>query len=160
MAFLSRYNRVVKSGVVFAIALAAIQVSCGNKMQTREAVERGVLKGVASRGINADSMDVSVTHVDFHGKQADAVVSFAPKGGKISDGLTMRYTLEQRGNEWVIVNRSAMNMQQHTGGMQSPPSVMDQNSGAVDPMPNALPGIAPSSRPLPPGHPPLNGTSK
>ncbi len=150
----------MKSGVVFAIVLAAIQLSCGNKMQTREAVEKGVLKGVASRGINADSMDVSVTHVDFHGKQAEAVVSFAPKGGKLTDGLTMRYTLEQQGNEWVITKRSGMNLQQHSGGMQPAPSVMDQNSGAVEPMPNAIPGAAPSSRPLPPGHPPLNGTSK
>ncbi len=129
-------------------------------MQTREAVEKGVLKGVASRGINADSMDVTVTHVDFHGKQADAVVSFAPKGGKLSDGLTMRYTLEQRGDEWVITNRSGMNMQKHAGTMQPPPPTMDGNSGAVDPMPNAIPGVAPSSRPLPPGHPPLDGNGK
>ena len=57
-----------------------------------------------------------MTRVKFHGDQADAVVSFAPKGGKISDGLTMRYQLEQRDNEWVITGRSALNMRQHTGG--------------------------------------------
>lgn len=116
-------------------------------MQTREAVEKGVLKGVASRGINPDSMDVSVTSVKFHGKEADAVVSFAPKGGKLSDGLTMQYRLEQKGDDWVITGRSAMNLKQHAGGMQTPPPTMDQNSGAV-------------THPLPPGHPPLTDNAQ
>ncbi len=145
----------MRLGLVLAAAFVAIfSVACGNKLQTREAVERGVLKGVASRGINPDSMDVSVTSVKFHGNAADAVVSFAPKGGKISDGLTMRYQLEQRGNEWVITGRSALDMKQHSGGMQSPPSMMDQNSGAPSPDPGIM------GRPLPPGHPPLTDTSK
>ncbi len=149
----------MKSGVWTALALAVVVCSCGNKMQTREAVERGVLKGVASRGINPNSMDVSVSSVKFHGKQADAVVSFAPKGGKISDGLTMRYTLDQRDNEWVITGRSALNMSQHTNGMQPAPSMMDQNAGAdtMTPGSSSSPGSDPG-RPLPPGHPPLHGT--
>jgi hypothetical protein len=129
-------------------------------MQTRDAVEKGIIKSVASKGITPDKMDVTVTHVDFNGKHAEAVVSFAPKGGKITDGLTMRYKLEQRGDEWVVTDRSGLNMQQHSNGMQPAPSTMDQNSGAVDPMPNALSGVAPSSRPLPAGHPPLSGNNK
>ncbi len=143
----------MKSGVWTVFAVAVTLISCGGRMQTREAVERGVLKGVAARGINANSMDVSVTSVKFHGKQADAVVSFAPKGGRLSDGLTMRYTLDQRDGEWVITGRSGMNMQQHAGGMQTAPPMMDQNSGAD----TATPG---SERPLPAGHPPLDGTPR
>ena len=131
-------------------------LACGNKMQTREAVERGILKGVAPSGIKSDSMDVHITDLKFHGNKADAVVAFVPKGGRISDGIVMRYGLEQRDGEWVIVSRSGMDMKQHAGGMTTPPSMMDGNSGAVDPMPNAIPGVAPSSRPLPPGHPPLH----
>jgi hypothetical protein len=112
-------------------------------MQTREAVERGLLKGLPARGINASSMDISVTSVKFEGKRAIAVVSFAPKGGKISDGLTLPYTLEQRDGEWAITGHPGMNVKQHAGGMQVPPSMMDQNAGA--------------DRPLPAGHPPIDG---
>lgn len=148
----------MKSGVWATLAVCGVLCSCGNKMDTREAVERGVLKGVAARGINPDSMDVSVSSVKFHGKDAEAVVSFAPKGGKISDGLTMRYMLEQRNNEWVITGRSGLNMKNHTNGMQPAPSAMDQNSGAdtVTPAPSNA-GSDPGQA-LPSGHPPLSGS--
>lgn len=116
------------------------------------------MKGIAPSGIKPESMDVRVGDLKFNGNKADAVVSFAPKGGRISDGLTMRYGLELRDNEWVIVSRSGMDMKQHAGTMSPAPSTMDGNAGAVDPMPNAIPGVAPTSRPLPPGHPPLHET--
>lgn len=130
---------------VLALGVAAFTFSCGNKMRTREAVERGVRKGVSERGVNVDAMDVSVTSVNFRDDRADAVVAFIPKGGKISDGLTMHYSLELRKDEWVIVGRSQMDMKQHAGDAL-PPGHPD--AGAAN-----QPG-----NPLPPGHPPLDGT--
>ena len=34
------------------------------------------------------------------------MVSFAPKGGTVAQGLTMNYTMERRGNEWYIKKRA------------------------------------------------------
>ncbi len=134
---------------VLALACLAVTAACGNKLQTREAVERGIRKGVQQRGLNLDSMDVRVESVNFHDNKADATVAFAPKGGQLSAGLTMRYTLEQRENEWVIVGRSQADMHQHSGGMQMAPQ-----SGGMQP------GGIPPGVPLPPGHPPASGTPK
>ncbi len=106
-------------------------------MHTREAVERGVRKGVSAGGLNMENMDMTVNSLNFHDNKADAVVAFSPKGGLISQGVTMRYTLEQRGNDWVIVKRSLADMRSHTG--------------------TTAPGPGDTGADLPAGHPSLNG---
>jgi hypothetical protein len=141
---MTQYNRNVKFRVCGALLLAVLLVSCNNGMRTREAVERDIRKSVGRRGdLNMNNLDVTVNSVNFHGNKADAVVGFMPKGGLISQGMTMRYTLEQRGNEWVIVNRQMGDMHAHTGA-------------------SGTPGSAPgnSAEPLPPGHPSLDGNPK
>jgi len=147
----------VKFGPGPALALLAVMslCSCGNKLQTREAVEKGIRKGVAERGVNVDAMDVTVSSVNFHGNQADATVSFTPKGGKLSDGLTMRYTLEQRQGEWVIVGRAQMDTSKHGGSMQTPGAV--PGTGPDNQPGNPAPD---TSWPLPPGHPSVDGSAK
>lgn len=113
-------------------------------MQTREAVERGVRKGVQQRGLNLETMDVRVQTVKFHDNKADATVGFFPKGGQLSQGMMMHYTLEQRDNEWVITGRSQADMHQHSGGTQMPaPGSMGAGPGTGDQAGN----------PLPSGHP-------
>ena len=77
------------------------------------------------------SMDVEITNVAFKGKEAEATVSFKPKGADASMGMSMRYTLEQKGNEWVVKGREGGGMGGH---------------GATKPAPNPN---------LPPDHPPL-----
>lgn len=121
--------------VVYLLALVILS-SCSNKLKTREAVERGVRDGVVKRGLNIDAMDVTVTKVDFHGNEAEAVVAFTPKGGRLSDGLTWRYTLQQQNDHWVIVKGSQAGSAPH--GSTAP---SDGNA-------------------LPAGHPPLDGQSK
>ena len=121
-------------------ACLVVNGACANKLQTREAVERGIRKGVQQRGLNVDAMEVRVQTVDFHGNKADATVGFFPKGGQLSQGMTMHYTLEQRENEWVIVGRSQSDMHQHSGNSQVP-----------------APGSAAG---LPSGHPQFPGTPK
>ena len=104
-----------RAAVILAVLCLA---ACGNKLQTREAVERGIRKGVEQRGLNLNAMDVHIQNLSFHENKADATVGFFPKGGQLSQGMTMHYTLEQRENEWVIVGRSQADMSQHSGGMQ------------------------------------------
>ena len=42
----------------------------------------------------------------FKGKEADATVSFRPKGSGPGSGLQMRYTLEQKSGKWVVKEKS------------------------------------------------------
>ena len=105
---------------MMAIAFLAGTLACGNKLQTREAVERGIRRSVQQRGLNLDAMEVRVQNVSFHDNKANATVGFFPKGGQLSEGMMMHYVLEQRDNEWVIVERSQSDMHQHSGGAQMP----------------------------------------
>ncbi len=123
---------------VLALAGLLASMACGNKLQSRDAVERGIRKGIQQRGLNLETMEVKVENVTFHDNKADATVGFFPKGGQLSQGMMMHYTLEQRDNEWVIVGRSQADMKQHSGGMQM-----------------ASPGGQ-----MPAGHPPVTGTPK
>lgn len=84
------------------LALAA----CANRnVDSEEAVKQGVIRDV-SKNVNVAAMDVNVVSVRFRDKEADAVVSFAPKGGTAAQGLTMNYTLAREGSDWHIVKRA------------------------------------------------------
>ena len=119
---------------VIALAGLLVGVACGNRLQTREAVERGIRKGLQP-GLKLDAMEVQIQNVNFHDNKAEATVGFFPKDGLLSQGMTRHYTLELRDNEWVIIGRSQLEMHQHSGDMQ----------------------MAPGS-PVPAGHPPISGT--
>jgi len=91
-----------------------------------------------------DRMDISVASVTFHDNRADSVVNIAPKGGNLSAGMTMHYTLEQKDGEWSIVGKSSADMGQHMG--KSPDGANPHGGGMAGPIPGA-------SQPMPPGHP-------
>ena len=100
------YNRIVKFPQPCAIVLLAL-AGCANKnVDSLEAVKQGVIRDI-SKNVNVGAMDVNVVSVSFRDKEADAVITFAPKGGPAAQGLTMNYTLERRGDEWHIKNRSS-----------------------------------------------------
>jgi len=115
--------------------LAALAlVSCNRGTQTKEAVQQGVIEYLSNRSnLNISSMDVRVTSVSFTQNEADAVVSFSPKGGDPAQSMTMRYTLHRSGGKWVVKNKSDMGESPHGAG-----------PGAGDGQ-------------VPPGHPPLGG---
>jgi len=134
--------------------------SHGN-VDSLEAVKQGVIRDLG-KNVNVGAMDVNVVSVSFRDKEADAVVSFAPKGGTAAQGLTMKYTMARQGSEWHIKSRAQGDMQRHAaqaqqapaGGMESSQG-MGQLPAGHPPMTNGAPGADPS-KPLPPGHPPLN----
>ena len=108
----AEYNRNVKSAL---ICLAALSVAgCSKNIDTPEAVKEGVIKDIAKK-VDVGSMDVNVDSVSFREKEADAKVSFRPKGAPGSQAITMNYVLERQGDEWHIKSR---NMQAH--GKQQP----------------------------------------
>ncbi len=89
--------------------------SCAKNIDNKDAVQEGVRKGVAQRGIDVNQMDVNVTSVNFHGKTADATVAFAAKGSPASTGVSVNYQLERVKDEWVVKSRAPMSGVGHTG---------------------------------------------
>ena len=127
-------------------------------IDTTEAVKQGVIRDIA-KNVNVGAMDVNVVSVRFRDKEADAVVSFAPKGGTAAQGMTMNYTLERQGNEWHIKKRAQGDMQKHAaqGQAQAGPWMLRHLRREIH---SCHPGILPlaperGSKALPPGHPPL-----
>ena len=88
-------------------------------------------------------MKIEVSSVSFRGNEADALISFTPKGMESSAGMQMRYTLEKKGNEWVVKGRA------DSGGHGGMAPGASPHGG--------MPGAGGSS--LPPDHPPIGSSS-
>ncbi|MGI8988557.1 MAG: hypothetical protein ACR2I2_03095 [Bryobacteraceae bacterium] len=126
---------------------ALMLCACGSgNIDNREAVQRGIVQDVSKRA-DVNSMDVTVTSVSFRGKEADAVVAFAPKGGPAGSGITMRYSLERSGNEWKVKGRSQADIKRHARGvnevpgeggeMRVPPGQLPSGHPAIDNPPDS-----------------------
>lgn len=123
---------------------ALLLAGCSKNIDTPEAVKEGIIKDIAKK-VDVGSMDVNVDSVSFRDKEADATVSFRPKGGTASQSMTMTYQLARSGDEWVIKGR---NMETHgQQPQQAPPLQPGQTTLPAGHMP--VTGAAP----LPPGHP-------
>ncbi len=91
-------------------------------------------------------MQVDVASVTFRDNEADAVVSFKPKGSADpSNTMQMRYTLERKGGDWVVKSRGGSGGSPH-GGM-----------GGAAPAPG---GEMPSGHPPVPSTPPTEPNKK
>jgi hypothetical protein len=126
----------VKNSLVAAAAVSLALWGCSRGVSGKEAIRQGVIEHLSGRaGLDVKSMQVEVTSVTFREKEADAVVSFRPKG--VSDpgaGMQMQYTLEKKGDRWVVKGKREAGTSPHGG------------TGA--------PGGA-----MPPGHPPAGAAS-
>jgi hypothetical protein len=114
---------------------------CNRGVQNKDAVRQGVLDHLAQVRMNVASMTVEVTSVEFHGNQAEAAVSFYPKGGNAAQGMSMRYQLEQKDGRWVVMGRKDAGSSPHGGGMPStpPPGMENPHGGGQMPSPEDLP---------------------
>lgn len=123
------------AAVLLAIAVLA---GCGNSLKTRDKVQEAIVHRLeTSSGLDMNSLDVNTTSVRFDKNMAYATVAFHPKGdSSVSSGMVMKYTLEDRGGKWVVVN------------------VADSQGHGM-----AGHGAA-SGAQLPPGHPPLNSETQ
>jgi hypothetical protein len=126
----------LRLALVFWVALSFW--GCSRGLQTKEAVRQGVIDYLSSRkDLSIGSMQVDILSVDFRGNEAEATVSFRPKGG--GEGMQMPYKLERVGNRWVVKARAG-------AGGGSPHGSMGAPEG-------------PSGMGLPAGHPPISGSS-
>ena len=151
-------------GALVFVALAG----CSRNIDTTDAVKRGVLHDIP-KDVNVGSMDVNVVSVSFRGQEADAVVSFAPRGAPPM--MSMNYTMERKANEWHIKKRATGDLQRHAGQAPSAAGLTRQapsGAGIIQndtPLPPGHPalgaaGTPAAGTPLPPGHPALDGTGK
>lgn len=81
-------------------------------------------------------MQVEVVSVSFRQNEADATVSIRAKGAQGGPGMTMNYTLEKKGNDWVVKGKKESGSTPH---------------GAAGQMPG-MPGTE-----MPPDHPSVGG---
>jgi ribosomal silencing factor RsfS len=110
-------------------------------MRSKEKVQEAIIERLqAHSGLDLKTLDVTTTSVTFDKKMAYATVAFHPKSDPtVNGGMTMRYTLEERGGKWVVVNVG--DSQGH--GMQAHAMTGGSDSRAADQ--------------LPPGHPSVEG---
>ena len=109
---------------------------CGGAPQTKEAVRQAIIDHLAKRSdMMVSSMDIDVASVSFRQNEADAVVSFRPKGSG-SGGMQMNYTLERQGRQWIVKTKKESGASPHGS---APPSGGDLPPGHP-PVPNPQPG--------------------
>lgn len=122
-----------------ATLLALSLAACAKDIQNKDAVRQGVIDHLQARknlDLDMSAMQVEVSSVTFRENEADATVSFVPKGGSPSQGMTMKYTLERAGDGWKVKQKAETSNNPHSGGGAMPP---------------------PSGE-MPPGHPPIGST--
>ena len=113
---------------------------CNRGVQNKDAVRQGVLDHLAQRQMNVASMNVEVTSVQFNGNQADATVSFYPKGGNAAQGMSMQYQLEQKDGRWVVMGRKDAGSSPHGGAMPpAAPGMENPHGTGKMPSPEDLP---------------------
>jgi hypothetical protein len=125
-----------------ALCLAALLLAgCSKNIDTTEAVKDGIIKDI-SKTIDVGTMDITVDSVSFREKEADATVSYTPKGAPGAQAMVMSYALERQGDEWKIKSRSML-------------TPHDQAATGQTNLPPGHPGVSavPPGTPLPPGHP-------
>jgi len=165
-----------KSLLFGTITCALVLTGCAKNIDNKEAVQDGVRKGVAKRGIDPKQMDVNVTSVQFHGNTADATVAFAAKGQPTGGGVTVNYELERVKDEWVVKTRAPLSTLGHTQGSElpgkgsgegaignlatSPDGHMMPNNAGKQPLDKGFGAMTDSSggMQVPPGHPAVGGS--
>jgi hypothetical protein len=90
---------------------------CSRNIQNQESIRKGVMEHLTKKaGLDVNSMDIEIASVTFRKDEADAVVSFRPKGSSDPGaGMKMNYTLERKGDQWVVKGRGGMGASKNGG---------------------------------------------
>lgn len=112
----------MQASIAAVLGFALLFSGCSRDIQSKEAVRSGIISHLSSRaGLDIGSMDVEVTSVSFRGGEADATVSFRPKGSNDpASGMQMLYTLERKGNQWVVKGKREPGSSPHSGAPDAP----------------------------------------
>ena len=151
------YNRIVRCVAVFAVFLSL--AACNRGDRSNEAVRQGVMDHLAasSLGLNMSGMDVSLKEVRINGSQADVTAAITPKGGPASNGMSIKYHLEQRNSKWVVTGRQDAGGGAPHGAMAPGSAANPHGGGAMPDNPHggmAMPGGGSGKMPSPSDLPP------
>ncbi len=149
LAEATAYNRVVRKALLLAAIFCLAGCNRGN--QNKELVRQGVIDHLAKAGLTTANMDIEITDLKFSGNQADTVVAITPKGAPPSQGMKMRYGLQQQGNRWVVTSRGDA-----SGHGTVAPGSANPHGGGMPPGPQggATPGTGSGGMPSPEDLPP------
>ena len=150
--------------IVALLILLVSLTACKRGIQNKDAVRQGVLDYLASRpNLSMSGMTVDVASVTFKENKAEAQVTFSAKGGPAGGGgMTMRYTLEQKNNKWVVMGKADSGQSPHGAGAAAPgmpPDMANPHSGGGSVDTEKPGGGAPPAGGMPGGHPPVEGKS-
>ncbi|MGH9559179.1 MAG: hypothetical protein ACRD30_08050, partial [Bryobacteraceae bacterium] len=137
------------------VAAAILVAACSLNIQNADAVKQGVIDYLRARsaqtGLDVNTMQLDVTSVSFGKDQARATIYFKPKDGQ--GGMQMDYTLDRKGNKWVVRGHAENSANPHGSQMQFQelPPGHPPTSPAMPPGNDADSGAGA----LPQGHPPV-----
>jgi hypothetical protein len=80
--------------------------ACRGSIKDKEKVQAAILHRLQSHsGLDLVSLDVNTTAVSFDKNRAYATVAFHPKNDPaVNSGMSLKYTLEERDGQWVVVD--------------------------------------------------------
>ncbi len=115
------------------LPLLLLFTGCTNGDRSKEKIQAAILNRLQTRsGLDLKALDVSTTNLSFNKNLAYATVAFHPKGETdVKSGMVMKYTLEDRGGKWVVVN---------VGDAQGH-SIPGHASGAAGSLPDGHPSV-------------------
>jgi len=115
-----------------SLFVIVLLTACRDDLKTKERVQEAIVNRLQSHsGLDLNSLTVNTTAVSFEKDKAYATVAFHAKNDPaVNDGMTMKYTLEERAGKWVV-------------------------TGVADSQGHGLGSPATGAGQLPAGHPPL-----
>lgn len=136
------------------IAAAVLLYACSRDIQNADAVRAGIIdylrENQSKIGLNVDAMQIDVTSVSFQKDEARATVAFRVKNGGDGTPMMIGYTLDRKGNKWVV--RPGAQSSGNPHGASAP-------SGETPQLPPGHPATGTNPNPpqgqLPAGHPPV-----
>jgi len=153
-----RHNRarrrmgIIKSVRMLAPLLLCLALAgCHRDIGNEDAVKRGIMDYLSTRqGLNVASMNVSVRSMVFRQNEVDATVTFTPKEPGAAQPMSIPYTLEKKGDRWVVKPRAGGGQSPH-GGMGASPHgggmAMPEGGGPAGALPSGHPAVPPPSSP-------------
>jgi hypothetical protein len=148
-----------KAYFLAVIGLLALFAGCKKQESDADAIRSGINQHLASlKSLNLGAMDMNVTNVSIQGNQAQVQVEFKPKtGGAPGAGMQVAYSMEKQNGLWVVQNSqpSGGSIQHPKPGENPPTNEASPSTGSMPNFRDLVPGGG-NSKPLPPGHPPLN----
>jgi hypothetical protein len=136
---------------VVAVILCLLITACNRAPQDEAAVREGLREHLSKNaGLDLNAVDMNITDLKFEGNTAQARVAFKPKAAP-SEGMQMSYTLERRGEKWIVQGRGSGHGGGAMGSAQPPAGELPSGH---PPVPEGKKG---DSSDLPPGHPPVSG---